>query len=730
MLNPCAVDHFNDKYHDPDDALRKFEEMVLSAITDTPTHWNFLPVVQSSGYGKTRMLLELGQTSTSFFASYWCLRDPQRDGSPPTTRDVYSYLLDLSQRSAEVVNLQLRLLFAAAVERVGTWPATTPADFWQRNRDKYLTGQLDELWNEVLTQAKRRLYVGQASTSSMESVPPARGATKPLVLMIDDARWLLSRKIGDRSMFRFVRGAARFTLGFALIFVDTVSKLSKPVPAAVNHPTSRIADAEKLGKLEVREPLIAVCAIDLDKNLPIASSGKLDIDRALKLGRPLWRIYSLPDRVYRAILKLGGLREIGTDTLPAIALLATRVTSIRPHTGKTAAELVASHMATCVGISADRSCVSAVYLSEPVLAEAAGTSWYQAGRLLPALRAFRSALQQGLATSGVAGEQVFPIMACLVKDDLVRRSAGRLFLTAEVPLSHWVCALVAPLSEAVVHRDNIPMLEREPMISFTHFACAWRNDPAEWLQQSSLKQLYHRAAAVILPNCQYGADFLVPVRLDKADTYGALFVQIKNYGHNSHDQHYPASAADKLAPPAIFGSPCDVTRFLGLYVMFGGDRAHEIEVWRPTSYEAFLQWKIHAAATASKRKRTKGSGTDSVATAATTSTPAGAYRSCRVADPAEVVEQAGRTAGKYDKMLNTLKEHRKATTNWDYANLAINGLDIEAVLARSCLVSDHAAVAAELRALLHTTERWSLGLSSTQAAMIAGKLDGWIKPVD
>ena len=157
------------------------------------------------------------------------------------------------------------------------------------------------------------------------------------------------------------------------------------------------------------------------------------------------------------------------------------------------------------------------------------------------------------------------------------------------------------------------------MISFTHFACAWRNDPAEWLQQSSLKQLYHRAAAVILPNCQYGGDFLVPVRLDKADTYGALFVEIKkNLG----------TCGDCL-PSTLFGFP--------------------------------------------------------------------------------------------DHASGNRRDH-------DY--LTFNDLDIEAVLARSCPVSDHAAVAAELRALLPTTERWSLGLSRTQEAMIAGKLDGWIKPVD
>ena len=756
-------------FRDPNDNLRKFEQMVLATISNPHKeqckdehYWNYIPVVQSSGYGKTRMLLELGQTSNDFLATYWCLRSPDHDGMPRSTIAAQTFLRALTNMTPLDVSGVLINVFEQATKRAMTW-GEAPSEFWRRNRPQYLDRQLDNLWGPILDPSS------SSSSSSIPLTSNEEGATtmttasgKPLVLIIDEARWLLSQKIQGRSLFRFMQSAAREICHLALVFVDTVSKISNFAPTAVDVSSSRVPNAEtSLIEWKIRNPVLAVCSIDLNSSA-ISNTGKFDADRALKLGRPLWGDYSLVERISVAEQKLAGRKVDSTEMLCAIAIMAPRVTSIRPHTGQTASELVASHLATCVGISQDRSCISAIYISEPVLAEAAARTWYQGDRLVGALQMLRSAVRQGLVNSGAAGERVFPIVACIVKDMLVRAtiSQQQYLLTVELPLAAWLQTLIAPLP--AFDPAHLPMLERDPKISFTHFACAWdtTTTPSEWTQQHRLKQLYHRACAVIFPECQKGGDFLIPVRLENADIYGAVFVQTKNFGTDSRDPNYPASAADKLTPWAICNSACDASSFRGLYLMFGGSRPHEYEIWKPLQFTDFLDWKIAAAnaneAHAKVKKQEAKGTTSKAAKKAAKVTASNEEELQQQADQAASAANAqfigrriactneqtdakpakvkpDRSAAKYSAMMRqhqaNIEAHRKSYKSlaWDFANLAITNCNIEHVLQR-CQLSNHVEVARELCHLLQTKTHVCLGLEQQQADIIATNLCGWIDP--
>ncbi|CAJ0747224.1 10187_t:CDS:1, partial [Entrophospora sp. SA101] len=72
---------FSIDYKDNDDFIRELKEQ-LNVITNSEGYFNYLPVIQSSGYGKTRAVCQLAKSHPLI---YVCFHSKTSTGHPPAT---------------------------------------------------------------------------------------------------------------------------------------------------------------------------------------------------------------------------------------------------------------------------------------------------------------------------------------------------------------------------------------------------------------------------------------------------------------------------------------------------------------------------------------------------------------------------------------------------------------------------------------------------------------------
>ncbi|KAJ3168738.1 hypothetical protein HDU87_000941 [Geranomyces variabilis] len=527
-------------------------------------------IVQGSCTGKSRTLQELSARLPVLYLSF------QRDSAayPPATPELYSRLSAAASVSME----KLQYVFLSVILSVLEFAAHLPVS--QEALSSALMTTLNSstpwraIWDKADTSSLDEASLVEHIRTLILALPASLSPAPRFVVVLDEARAVIT---GD--MLRGIEHCMELLRTAKILFVvaDTTSAVGDLAPEAALHPSARVRARQR----ELLPPIFTLPTMDLLKPEISGHWGERhvqDILRALtSFGRPVWsamfRAQFNVDRIISfAIAKLwcSATSSVKGMTLPvALSLLSSRVVLSVAPSSQLAADLIASHMGTCVGLSPARDMVYAMFPSDPLLSEAAATSLSRAGFRSAALRRLTSALSTGAVDAGTRGELAAQLLLCAVKDlvsqRLCMRADSDIVFSVPVPLLDVLSELCLPFTDLT---DLQQFAERfHPTLCFTHFA-----QVTYPVALSNLEHFYKRRVAIVCKPLQRGADLLLPFAYQVAGrtAYSVLAVQVKAMQYN--DPNYPESATSFLSPHYVLdpNEPVgDDIPALGLYLQLG-----------------------------------------------------------------------------------------------------------------------------------------------------------------
>jgi len=517
----------------------------------------YVALIQSSGYGKSRLIAEIAQ---DVYVVYVCFRPPKSTGYPPRSSIASKILDKMPHQQISWFETFLECTFAVLGRMVQD--GLTPSECWEMQMDP---SKESEFWADVTTNLQRTL---KTSSPTMDSLPEQLYETDvPLkfMLCLDEARILTTtiHEAKERSLFRIIRRALQ-DIGwknFMCVMLDTAGSLSNFAPTEERDPSLRLPTTKPLKLLP---PFVDVSTMDA----LFTGQVKNPTDRFF-LGRALWAALlnsglSIKKAVETAQRKLlGGTVSTNLQNIlstakadeqlaMAIAIMSVLISvdiSPQPHLSHL---LVSSYMATCISIKEDRSQMLVMYPSEPILAEAAFKLVDDDATLVKVLQLFAASFQCGFVDAGHRGELAARLILIIAWRKCVQKNRGKDgFYTRELSLKEFLSALFGDIGALVATNDSwnglkLDKLLLESVLCFTHFI------QVEYTPDSGLlEQLFRRGAAAILKFNQPGVDLLIPLkRQDAQFTYVTISVKNRDVSWGGAD--YSKDSTYKMKPQYIF----------------------------------------------------------------------------------------------------------------------------------------------------------------------------------
>jgi hypothetical protein len=465
----------------------------------------YTALCQSSGYGKSKLLVELGK---HFHVFYICLRRPDSSGVPSRTLEV-AELLCSGYNTVQQFLIFLRSCVVVAADRNFVDPSSL---------SKAMKNETDvtKFWKEVIAQRLDRSIDYENALTCLSD------ASDGVLFVFDEARELLppvedAVTGASTTRFHLLRTALHQLVSGQLrhfaIFADTTSCLANFIPKAQYDPSARrVATGINLyppafvmptmGQVKIlsRETLPATIAVTWTSNTVSYSE---DLNDLVGRSRPMFvvqweNICQQPH--LSSVAKWNLLRDLAVTKLMAttsakpplalldaavakpnsawivepvdlgadpgvagvrhpackaadelaVAVLSCRIDFIPPVVDKDA--LVASHMATLLGVSADRNQQLIQYVGEPVLAEAACWCWqHDEGKFLMRLisrfhRCIKTGFLGSIQNPGDIGATVAMIFLCRVFDTCSKDSPVTGLFSAPEPQYSFPSSASANLS--------------------------------------------------------------------------------------------------------------------------------------------------------------------------------------------------------------------------------------------------------------------------------------------
>ncbi len=356
---PIAVDHsvqfqaFSTEYRDPKGEVEDFVHFVrsCSAAYRKKPHYFLAPyvsVVQSSGYGKTRLMLE---TAHKIRTMYVCMRPKSATGFPERSEVAIGALFgDLNKTDADTYSYQLSRKFGLCwYSAVQCLPK--PGEIYANPSRFQSEVMATHVWNLGAVRADASL------------------AGEELVLLIfDEARVTLTEEVQGISQFRLIRRALwmysqsnpNSNPVFA-VFIDTSSTIQNFAPSSQLDPSLRpkFLDMEMTAK-ELFRPWIVRGSFDaLFQPLP-ATTENLEAlvtsEMYLRAGRPLLAVFGRLAHMEELNFLSRKLCGGGLEMTPQAALshMLCRVAAYVYPQHPFSTELVAEYMATILVTGAMR----------------------------------------------------------------------------------------------------------------------------------------------------------------------------------------------------------------------------------------------------------------------------------------------------------------------------------------------------------------------------------------
>ncbi|CAG8546594.1 5958_t:CDS:1 [Paraglomus occultum] len=529
----------------------------LSKCREDSSYSPYIALIQSSGYGKSRLIAEIAQ---DVYVLYVCFRPSKSTGYPPRSSIASKILEEMPHQQISWFETFLECMFAVLGRMIQG--GLTPSECWEMQMD---SSKEKKFWTDVTTDLQHAL---EASSPTMESLPEQLYETNvpfKFMLCLDEARILTMtiHEAKERSLFRIIRRALQDIRwkNFMCVMLDMAGSLSNFAPTEEHDPSLRLPTVKPLKLLP---PFIDVSTMDA----LFTGQVKNSTDRFF-LGCALWTALlksglSIEKAVETAQRKLLGgtvstnlqniLSTAKTDEqlAMAIAIMSVLISvdiSPQPHLSHL---LVSSYMATCISIKEDRSQMLVMYPSEPILTEAAFWLVDDDATLVKVLQLFAASFQCGFVDAGHRGELVARLILIIAWRKCVQKNWGKDGLyTREISLKEFLSTLFGDLDSLVTTNDSwkglkLDRLLLESVLCFTHFI------QVEYTPDSGLlEQLFRRGAAAILKFNQPGVDLLIPLKLPD-DQFMYVTISVKNRDVSWGGADYTKDSTYKMKPQYIF----------------------------------------------------------------------------------------------------------------------------------------------------------------------------------
>ncbi|GBC02926.1 hypothetical protein RclHR1_00490012 [Rhizophagus clarus] len=540
-----------------------FHEYITSCHNSSKdTYIPYISIVQSSGYGKSRLIKE---HSNQVYTLYLNLGIDQQCFPRPSSCAKEFIISFQKAKDPDVWFNNLLAKAASIVVSEIKKSNTNQSSFWKKHLDdngKFIWEPAIKAANEIKTDNElinirdRPGYLEQNFTS---------GDGIKILLCIDEGRKLME-EINENlkiSLFRCLRRALRNNKwrarGLFSVILDTTmitSQISNFLPALGYDPTIKTLSQEDKSLFK---PFIYISTY----NSLVVDSGNF-YSQAFSMGRPCWKALrdeyikdvidsdpSVEDYAWEKVkllvkAKLQGGTNNPIDNegknLTSIAILASLCSVDISPLVHFASSLIASHLGTCLSISQDRTKILVCYPSEPLVTEAAYE--FLDDKILHLIA---QSFCQGVVEPEKRGEIVGELILILTRQKLYKKlikDKKATFFTGEIKLEIFLNNLL---------KDN-PVLKEEhyehnffkrATVSFTRFVTI-RTIPT----LNDVRRGYKSCVAFNLKRNQQGADFLIPVKCD--ENYGIWIIQIKNHNLPKYDSSVKVDSTSKLEPSYVF----------------------------------------------------------------------------------------------------------------------------------------------------------------------------------
>lgn len=544
---------FKIEYKDKNQALKHYVDFVRQNIiglyntnvSDGSYYYAlYFAVVQSSGYGKSRMLLEAGKKDLN--TVYGCVRtNDSANGFPASNSNLHVFL----QSNNSVDNLRKFLVICYFVafdhlQKNQTSKSTLLPlnDFVLPNPSKIF----ERFWNLVIQKydnppmpyddlfkwfTRTQLDFIELKKNNQPYKGMLNGQVpSELLIVFDEAKSLLERNSnvleddGDFSVFRNLRRALRSigSRNMILVFTDTLSSISNFTPA------SSFDSSYRPGKnFYLLPPYYELLTYDSIRTF-LESIGRdansfesvLHYAAVFSQGRPLWKaLYlitniseiELEQLVFFARRKLANSQSLDlTGEVVKIAMIAVRcgIKGVLDH--HLGSALMSSYMGTGIFIDDDRIRMVVEYPVEPVLGEAACQNLhsevpnamqsefkfsFNPERMQSFLLAFISKCISGLVSAGEIGEIIARCILSFSYDSVVINRIGErkgylpppLLFSRPIAVKDFLLALVSPEYTTYFKSHfgfDVPVLASEFIDSFGKGLICFTS----WLNLEDLKQ--------------------------------------------------------------------------------------------------------------------------------------------------------------------------------------------------------------------------------------------------
>lgn len=545
--------------------MNEFEQHIkycLHTCNKDPVYAPYFALIQSSGYGKSRLIAELAQNT---YVIYICLRSSDAHGYPLRTSVADRLVSTLNVMQNEegalaAINWFQKFLKASVtvlIEELSTGRLRGPAQLWEMQMNP---AEEKAFWVKVLEKTKSNSEDRHTPENIPHQVESIHGLN--LFLCFDEARKLLDvEHETELSPFRLIRRSLKdiqwAQYGFLCAMLDTMGKLANFSPPYKRSNSERIRDE----RVKLLPPYIDIMTLDALNN-KVADQP----NRRLMFGRPLWASSICAGKTITEVIEFAKCKLLGghqptqrieilfdkeEDRIAvSLALVGCLVSLDISVQSQLTHLLVGSYMATCIAVSEDRENILVIYPSEPILSEAALRLIEVTENRTFVLDRLEISLKNGLVEAGFRGELVARIILILGWQHML---SGDTLYTQEKSVRDFLNTLFGNY-QTLKQRDNrlkslkLKTTFLQSKLCLTHFVQL--NDPPSC---QVLKRLFERGAGAILGRNARGGDLLLPVKMNNTseEQFSFILIQVKNY--STSGQAYTEAATTRLTPSSVFG---------------------------------------------------------------------------------------------------------------------------------------------------------------------------------
>jgi hypothetical protein len=536
-------------------------------LKQTKPYAPYLTIIQSSGSGKSRLVGEL--RTKKIFVLYICKRNESSTGYPASTPCV-------QQIFEAIHNNKFGILLSLAIKQIKTknW---NEGEFWSIQTKVEHKSECRDFWNSIFKSLEQVELSSDCSNKNfVTDLFPDREIS--VVCCIDEAHTLLAEHTDNETYFvQWRRQIRKISWSrFFNILLSTNGKIGNFLP-----PVTKDTISARSHDFEVFPAYLDVNTMDALASLAGNANKNYNPDRTAYLGIPLWGSLtqadvSLINLIHLASQKIRNFSKNDKDYLANLACTAcTLALEVSPRIAEVDS-LIASHMATAIGASLDRTSILCTYPSDPILASGALKGIIEVG-WENSLDTLLELFSREVVEAGERGELVNRIIFLKAYADAVNECFSEEPLTylQKVPLKLFLKSLLCNEVEGL-DRLLKDMKIHDAEIGFNHWTSLLatnkdyvKSGGNKFLSEKLVVEAYHRHTAFKMPLGFQDIDHIIPFKHSAG--YGIISIQNKNAKKTTFND--TTDITSLANPKTAFNKKMGGYKVLGIYIDLGLDDA-------------------------------------------------------------------------------------------------------------------------------------------------------------